>query len=322
MSSRSRLSRRTVLRGLGATMALPMLEAMSPSSALAASAGATAPKRLAFVFVPNGMHMPDFTPDHVGQLRDLPKTLKPLSKVKKYLSVISGLEHEKAEPNGDGPGDHARSSATFLTGAQARKTSGRDIHVGVSADQIVAQQIGDQTPLPSLELGCEGGRLAGSCDSGYSCAYSGAISWRTPSSPMAKEVNPRSVFERLFGEADKREAQSNRNRRMRYQKSILDFVQEDAKALNRQLGVNDQRKMEEYLEAVRATEKRIEASKGSDPRDRDIEYPVPKGVPGNFGEHIRLMGDLMTLAFQTDQTRVATFMIANEGSNRDRKSVV
>lgn len=326
--SKTPLSRRTVLRGLGATLALPMLEAMMPAgastSALAAAGNAAttaAPKRMAFFFVPNGVIPAEFFPSKDGKSFDLPSTLEPLKDLRGSFSVVSGLKHDKAKANGDGAGDHARSAATFLTGCQARKTAGANIEVGISADQFAAQQIGDATRFGSLELGTEPGRLAGNCDSGYSCAYSNTISWRTASTPVAHEINPRSVFERLFGDATKKEAAAAKAKREKYQQSILDYVQEDAKALNAKLGVKDQRKIAEYLDAVREIEKRIEKAKSDGPQEKEVNYPVPAGVPKKIDEHLRLMGDLLILAFQTDSTRIATYMFANEGSNRSYNDI-
>lgn len=323
MSSKNTISRRTVLRGLGTAVALPVLDAMPLSNAAAAAVNpsSNAPLRMGFVFVPNGVNVQQWFPKETGSKFEFSPTLKSLEKLKDHVTVLSGLAHDKAKANGDGAGDHARSSATFLTGMQARKTAGRDIEVGISADQFAAQQIGENTRFASLELGCERGRLAGNCDSGYSCAYSGAISWRTASTPVAKETNPRLVFERLFGDGSKREAAEATARKQRHQKSILDFVQEDAKALNQKLGRRDQLKIGEYLDAVREIEKRIEMAEGSKPKQVLPKAKAPAGVPSDYGEHIRLMGDMMILAFQTDLTRISTFMIANEGSNRSYNEV-
>jgi hypothetical protein len=293
-----------------------MLEAMAPPMRLLA-AGASAetfPRRAAFIYIPNGANMADWTPKEVGADYELPFILEPLQSVKEDLLVLSGLAHDKARPNGDGAGDHARASATFLTGCQARKTNGADIKVGVSVDQVAAAQIGHQTRLPSLELGCDRGRLAGNCDSGYSCAYSFNISWKTESTPLPPEVNPRLVFERLFARGSKGETEESRLRRERYHKSILDFVLQDATSLKAQLGYTDRRKLDEYLTAVRELEQRIEQE------ERYVaalpDYSKPTGVPKDYEKHIRLMYDLLALAFQTDTTRVSTFMMAHDGSNR------
>lgn len=315
MSKLPRLQRRTFLKGVGATLGLPLLEAMLPASGFAAQS-AGAPKRMAFVFVPNGVIVPDWTVKGEGTNWELSPTLEPLAKVKDRVCVVSGLMQDNARAKGDGPGDHARSSAAFLTGAHPVKTGGVDIKVGQSVDQVAAEKIGRQTKLPSIELGTEGGRNAGQCDSGYSCAYSNNISWKTASTPMAKEINPRLVFERLFGSADDREAAKGRAKRDEYRKSILDLVTDDANKLKQQLGQTDRRKVDEYFSSVREIEQRIERAKGETANQKIPDLTLPRGVPKELDEHISLMFELMALAFQTDTTRVATFMMANEGSNR------
>jgi hypothetical protein len=312
-----RLSRRTVLKGLGAAVALPFLDAMAPLKALAGPSAATPPRRLGFLYVPNGAHMQDWTPATIGPLGELPLILEPLKAVKSDVTVFSGLTLDKARANGDGPGDHARAMSTFLTGRQPRKTAGADIRVGKSADQIAADHLGRTTRFPSLELGIERGQQAGNCDSGYSCAYSSNLSWRGESTPNAKEVDPKAVFERLFGNAVKPEETAGRAKRERYNKSILDLVQEDATDLKKQLGAGDLRKMDEYTSAVRELELRIQKvhdNLTAPPPKPNV--PAPAGVPKEYADHIRLMMDLMVLAWQTDQTRVVTFPLANDGSNR------
>jgi len=315
----STMHRRTFLRGLGTTMALPLLEAMLPGELLAAPAGKKPPLRMGFFFVPNGVHMQDWTPKAEGENFELPFILEPLANVKSHITVLTGLTHDKARPNGDGPGDHARSAAAFLTGCQPRKTAGADIKVGISVDQFAAQQIGKHTRFASLELGIDRGAQAGNCDSGYSCAYSSNISWRTESTPVPKEVDPRLAFDRLFAGNDKKETAEVRAKRDRYRQSILDFVQEDAKQLQNQLGHKDQQKLDEYFTSVREIEKRIElASKISTSPDGAVR---PTGIPNEYHEHVRLMFDVMALAYQTDLTRIGTFMFANEGSNRPYRSI-
>ncbi len=317
MAQPTRISRRTVLRGLGVSMALPWLEAMAPRTLLAAAGSApAAPTRLAFVFVPNGVHMPDWTPEgQGGPLKSLSPIMQPLDSVKQHVTVYTGLAHDKARANGDGPGDHARCAATFLTASQARKTNGSDIKVGVSVDQVAAQRIGDRTRYPSLELGIDRGANAGNCDSGYSCAYSANISWRTESTPTGKEVNPRAMFERLFGESSG-EVSAAQAKRLEYRKSILDFVQEDAKSLQSRVGVTDRRKLDDYLSAVREIERRIELAEREHVPVPDPNFQKPSGIPRAYQEHTRLMYDLMALSFQADVTRISTFMMANAGSNR------
>jgi hypothetical protein len=289
---------------------------MMPLNALAQS-GKKQAIRMVFLSVPNGIHMQDWTPTSTGTGYTLPYTLEPLANVKGSLLMMTGLTQDKARPNGDGAGDHARSAAAWLTGCQPRKTSGSNIKAGISADQIAAQTIGSATRFPSLELGCERGGLAGDCDSGYSCAYSSTIAWRAESTPVAKEVNPRNVFERLFGNGDSTESAESRQRREHYKASILDFVMEDAKSLQQKLGSQDQRKLDEYLTSVREIENRLAQS---EKYTKEVNLPggkIPAGIPADYGDHVRLMFDMIVLAFQTDQTRVITFMYANEGSNRN-----
>src|SRR5205809_5820634 len=252
------IPRRTFLKGLGTVIALPMLEAMLPPAKVlaagAAEAAQTFPRRMAFSYIPNGANMEDWTPKSLGADYELPYILQPLEPLRKDFQVISGLAHDKARPHGDGPGDHARASATFLTGCQARKTKGADIKVGVSVDQIAAEKVGKYTRLPSLELSCDKGRIAGECDSGYSCAYQYNLSWKTESTPMPPEVDPRVVFERLFCNEVPGESDAMRAVRLKHRKSILDFVADDARRLKHQLGYTDRRKIEEYLTAVREVE--------------------------------------------------------------------
>lgn len=322
MSSSTLISRRTVLRGIGAAVALPMLEGMAPALVRAAE-GAKSPTRLAFVFVPNGVHMQDWTPQQEGTSFDLPSILAPLNPVKKNLTVFTGLTHDKARANGDGPGDHARSAATFLTACQARKTHGADINVGISLDQLAAKKIGQQTTLPSLELGVDRGANSGNCDSGYSCAYSANISWISPTQPNAKEVNPRLVFERLFGGGDAADKARGQAKRREYRRSILDLVQEDAQGLRQRIGATDQRKLDEYLTSVREIELRIQAAERTAAKSPQAptNFAKPRGVPEDNREHMRLLFDLMHLSFQADVTRIATFMLANEGSNRAYRNI-
>jgi hypothetical protein len=316
MNEPRHLSRRTVLKGIGTTLALPFLDCMLPRRARAeAAALAVLPRRLAFIYIPNGVHLPDWTPQTVGENFDLPPTLAPLADHKDHLTVLTGLAQDKGRPNGDGPGDHARALSSFLTGCQAYKTNGANIRVGVSADQVAAQQIGHRTRFPSLELGVDRGAQSGNCDSGYSCAYSSNMAWRSPTSPLPKEVDPRVVFERLFGYGNDAESEQSRASRARYEKSVLDFVREDAGRLKNKLGATDQRKMDEYLTGVREVEQRIAHAEKSSQREMP-KYARPDGIPPEHPDHMRLMCDLLVLAFQADLTRVATFMFGNAGSNR------
>jgi hypothetical protein len=326
MSHRT-ISRRTVLRGIGAAVALPVLEAMSPNRfafglpSLATSAQAT-PVRLMFVYLPNGQHMPDWTPEAVGSDFELPPILKNLEKFKGQMNVLSGLALDGARAHGDGPGDHARAVAAFLTGAHPRKTDGSDIFNGVSIDQLAASRIGHLTRLPSLELGTEASAPAGRCDSGYSCAYTSNMSWRTETSPVAKEIDPAFVFDRLFKGSEMALTPEERERRDRRRKSVLDFVAEDAKSLHQALGANDKRKLDEYLHGIREIEQRL--AKSEKLRHEDAELPDlyrPEGVPRDYGEHLKLLMDMVVLAFQTDSTRVVTLMFGNAGSNRSYKQI-
>ena len=309
-----RISRRAVLRGLGAALALPALEAMQPRRAFAGDESSM-PLRMAFMSFPNGVNNAHWVPKDLGRAWVLPKTLASLDPVREDVLVISGLAHDKARANGDGPGDHARSSATLLTGCQARKTDGRDIRAGVSVDQLAAERIGGRTRLASIELGCEKGAMAGNCDSGYSCAYSSSISWKSPTLPLPKEINPRAVFTRLFGDPNQRAAERDRAKQAMYRRSVLDLVSDDARQLDADLGLADRRKLEEYLEAVRSVEKQIQSAEREEAR-RLPQMEAPEGIPAEFPAYVRLMLDLVVLAFQTDTTRIATFVLANEGSNR------
>ena len=312
--NRNPLSRRTFLQGVGAAIALPMLDAMTPALA-SASPASKAPVRLVFAYVPNGIIMKDWTPTGVGKDYELSRILSPLKAYRDDMLVLSGLADHNGNELGDGAGDHARAGASFLTGVHCKKTSGADIHNGVSADQIAAQAFASQTRFASLELGCEDSRTVGNCDSGYSCAYTNSISWRSPTTPMPPEINPRLVFERLFGTVDYRLDPATRARRMSYRKSILDMVREDTQSLNKTLGQSDQRKMDEYLTSVREIEMRIQNAE----RDNQPVSPgmgKPSGVPVSFADYVSLMFDLQVAAFRTDLTRVSTLMIGREGSMR------
>ncbi len=316
------ISRRTLLKGLGVSIGLPLLEGMLPSTLTAANVTRpTPPRRMAFVYVPNGVNTSAWTPSASGSEFSLPYTLGPLASFRNELLVLGGLTCDKARPNGDGPGDHARAMAAFLTGRQPRKTNGADIRAGISVDQLAAQSLGTATRFPSLEIGCEGGRQAGNCDSGYSCAYSSNLSWRSERTPNPKEVNPRAVFDRLFGSPNQRETDQARERRGHYNQSILDFVTEDANQLMNRLGSSDQRRMDEYLTAIREIERRVAQANPDGATTAAAGMRRPTGVPLEYGEHMRLMADLLVLAFRADLTRVATFVFANEGSNRNYRMI-
>jgi hypothetical protein len=323
MNKSWQIPRRTFLKGVGASIALPVFEAMAPIKTLAAAASASArkfPTRVAWLYVPNGINMSEWRPGEAGELSKLPYILEPLQDLRRDFSVFTGLTCDKARPHGDGGGDHARAQSAFLTGCQPRKTDGANIKVGISADQLAAQQIGRTTKFPSIELGLERGMNAGNCDSGYSCAYSANMSWRSEATPMAKEIDPRAVFERLFGGGNSNERAESRAKRELYQKSILDLVREDARSLKSKLGVTDQRKLDEYLTAVRELEQRLDRVEAAAAQMPDASKPT--GIPkDNFRSHSEMMFDMLALAFQTDSTRIATLMLANDGSPRTYKEI-
>jgi hypothetical protein len=316
-----RLSRRTVLRGLGAAVALPVLDAMYPAFAAQAVRTSLRPMRMAFLYVPNGIVMEDWTPaGGLGStpLGDLPRISRALTPYRDDLLFLTGLTSDKGRANGDGPGDHGRAGAAYLTGVQPKKTSGKDLRAGVSMDQIAAQRVGSATKYASLEIGCEEGIQGGNCDNGYSCAYSNSLSWRTPSTPNPPEVRPRAVFERLFGAVDEERDPARRRRQRAYDKSVLDAVLADAQSLKATLGGSDRSKVDEYLFAVRDIEKRIQQAERTGPDQFVSPIGVPAvSVPADFEVHGYLMMDLLTLAFQTDQTRIITALMGIEQSPRN-----
>jgi hypothetical protein len=318
---RKQLPRRTFLRGAGSVLALPLLEAMVPAFARAAT---TSPTRLAILYFPNGVQIEAWnmtSPTPVAPLPEtLPRTLAPLNHLRNEISVLSGLTVDGGRAHGDGPGDHGRAGASYLTGAHPKKTFGKDLQAGVSMDQYVAAKMGSATRFASLELGCEEGIQGGNCDNGYSCAYSNSISWRTPSTPNPPEIRPRAVFERLFGGGDIERDPIKRARQEKYQKSVLDSVLADARRLEGALGMSDRRKLDEYMYAVRDIETRIQRTEQRSASQPDMERPSPS-VPENYNEHTRIMFDLMTAAFQADLTRVITFLMAIEQSNRAYREI-
>lgn len=302
-------------------MTLPLLDAMLPTGRAASAAesarpaAGAGPLRMAFLYSPNGKHMPDWVPEQEGAKYEMPWILEPLKELKNDFSILSGLTQQKANANGDGGGDHARALTTFLTGTQAKKTFGADIRAGVSVDQLAAAHVGRHTRFPSLELGADAGGQSGNCDSGYSCAYSANIAWRSETQPIPKETNPKLIFERLFTNGREGESAEARAKRERYNRSVLDLVQEDARRLQGQLGAGDRRKLDEYLNAVRELEQRI-AREAQSIDTQSLGVEKPKGVPDGYEGHLRILADLLVLAFQTDMTRVSTYVFANEGSNR------
>jgi hypothetical protein len=321
---KTHLPRRTFLRGLGTAVALPFLDAMVPAFASAASVKRS-PLRAAFVYFPNGVQIESWAPQTQGSAarlpEALPRVLEPLAPHRNGVTVLAGLTVDGGRAHGDGPGDHGRAGASYLTGAHPKKTFGKDLQAGISADQVIASKIGRETRFASLELGCEEGIQGGNCDNGYSCAYSNSISWRTPSTPNPPEVRPRAVFERLFGSADFDPDPVRRARQERYKQSVLDSALEDAKRLEATLGGADRRKLDEYLYAVREIETRIQKAERQQPLvPASIERPA-SSIPEHYAEHSRLMFDLMTVAFQTDSTRVATFLMSIEQSNRAYREI-
>jgi hypothetical protein len=319
MSKRWEIDRRTFLRGLGTAISLPFLDAMMPSLARQARAAGTSvttmfPRRMGFIYLPNGVNIDLWRPEAFGMDYVMPESLKPIEKYRKDFNIIAGLNQVTGEALGDGGGDHARASATFLTGVHPRKTNGADIHVGISVDQIAASKIGTNTKLPSLELSCDTSQMSGGCDTGYSCAYQYNISWKSPTMPMSSETDPKAAFHRLFGGGDGAESAEAQAKRTADRKSILDYVRDDANNLNSALGTSDKRKLDQYMTAIREIEQRMEqASK------HEISAPAGVNEPTMFAnrtEHIRLMMDMMVLAFQTDATRIVTFCLAHEGANK------
>jgi Protein of unknown function (DUF1552) len=315
------LHRRTFLKGLGAAIALPLLDSMIPAGLRAATLVAKkSPVRLSFVYVPNGIVMDHWTPASEGAAFEYQRILKPVEQFRKDTLIISGLMDNNANALGDGGGDHARAGASFLTGAHPKKTGGSDIEVGVSADQVAAQAIGGATRFASLEFGLDDTRIVGHCDSGYSCAYTNSISWRTPTTPLPPEVSPRRMFERLFGDVDTSLDDATRARRARYRKSILDLTLDETKSVAAKLGASDRRKVDEYLDSIREIEKRIQFAEQSAPTLKpDMEKPA--GIPTDFTEHAKLMYDLQALAFQADLTRVASMVVGREGSVRTYEQI-
>jgi hypothetical protein len=310
----SALSRRRFLRGLGgAGLALPAFPSLLPRVARAADEE-RAPLRMGFFMVPNGVVQSHWWP--TGGERDfvLGQGMTDLEPYRQHIQIISGLDHENATPGPDGAGDHARAGATYLTGMRARKTAGKDIHVGVSIDQLAAQKVGHLTRYPSLELSCDEIRNSGSCDSGYACAYQYNLSWSSPTTPVTPEANPKLAFERLFGVGDHGERKDSLARSRETQKSVLDFILEDAQSIEKQLGVHDRRKLDEYLSGIRSVERRIQDVDAIE-RIPDPNIPTPEGAPEEMGARWDIMYEIMRLAFLSDQTRISTLLLANDGSN-------
>ncbi|MSO19857.1 MAG: DUF1552 domain-containing protein [Acidobacteria bacterium] len=312
------IPRRTFLRGVGASIALPLLDSMVP--ALARAAERPAAQRLGFVYVPNGVIMDAWTPKTEGASFEITSALTPLAPYRDQLQVLTGLAHNNGKAiEGEGAGEHARASAVFLTGVHPHKTEGADLRAGISVDQIVARHMGNQTQLASLEVAVDSTDVIGTCDSGYSCAYSNTLSWRTATTPVPMENRPRRVFERLFGDAATTDS-TERRAQLEKQRSILDLVADDVRRLLPGLGPTDRAKLSEYLESVRDIERRIAVAEQQSSRELP-SFERPAGVPSVFSEHVKLMFDLQVLAWQTDMTRMITFMMGREQNTRSYKEL-
>lgn len=317
--NRNAIDRRRFLRASGIALALPTLPSLGKAFS-ASAASSTSTLRLCYLYVPNGVNMQHWRPSGSEDALTLNRSTAALEPLRNDLRFISGLTHQHAFAGNDGGGDHARANASYLTGQRAYKTAGSDIRIGVSADQVVAQHYAETTRLKSLELSCDGVRKSGQCDSGYACAYQFNIAWADERTPVAPESNPRLVFERLFGNGTHGQRRENYQLRQASQRSMLDFLKDETKLVHRSLGREDQAKLDEYLSGVRDIESRIEkAERFGFPQDPS--YPTPPGIPDSYREHIRLISDVLTLALETDSTRVATFMFAHDGSNRSFRDI-
>jgi len=305
------LPRRTILRGLGAALALPLLDSMVPALTALSNTAAAPVRRFGVFYVPNGMSMPYWFPKTEGPINELPATLRSLSKFKDRVLLCGGLADEPANLV-KGGGDHARSAGTFLTGVPFKITAGADVFNSISMDQIAAAELSKETQLASLELGIESNAMLGACDGGASCAYTNTIAWRNPTTPLPIENDPRAVFERLFGTSGSTDPAA-RLSRMRRDRSILDFVGDEVGTLARVIGPQDKIKLTEYLESVRDIERRIQMAEEQGSRELPL-FDQPVGVPSDYAQHAKLMMDLLALAYQTDMTRISTFMLAREVS--------
>jgi hypothetical protein len=315
--TRKHLSRRAFLRGAGAVVGLPLLDAMIPALTAQSATAANPVRRLGFVYIPHGAVMDQWTPAATGSSFEFTPVLRPLAPFRERILILSGLAHHQADSLGDGGADHARSSPTFLSGVHPKRTEGEDIRAGVTIDQIAAQQIGQSTRYPSLELTTEDMTgVVGACDTGYSCSYMNTISWRTPSAPLPMEINPRVVFERLFGDG----AAEQRAARIQEDRSILDEITRELPALEGGLGTRDRARLSEYLDNVREIERRLQIAEKQSATSMAVPG-TPAGVPDSYEEHAKLMFDLLALAYQADLSRIFTFMLARELSQRSYPQV-
>ncbi|MCY4658593.1 MAG: DUF1552 domain-containing protein [Acidobacteria bacterium] len=316
--TRAALPRRTVLRGMGAMVALPLLDAMAPALTALARTPAKPVRRIGFVYIPNGAAMDSWTPVETGEGFRFSPTLQSLEPLRDQVVVLSNLGHANAESENDGAGEHARSSAVYLTGVRAKKTAGVEVRAGTTVDQLIAQQIGRDTPLSSLELALDSAEFVGDCDAGYACAYVNTIAWRSPTLPLPMEMNPRVVFERLFGDGASAEERSRINRE---NASILDAIGAKVGRLSGRLGPRDRQKLDQYLDSIRDVERRIQLVESRN-RENALQPPAtPLGVPETFDEHMTLMYDLQVVAFQADLTRVTTLLLGRETTTRTYPSI-
>jgi hypothetical protein len=320
MVTRKHLPRRAFLRGAGAVVALPFLDAMVPAFAATTKSAANPGVRLGFVYVPNGIIEAGWSPSTEGAEFEFNSTMKALAPFRDRTLVLSNLAQINGRSLGDGGGDHARAGASWLTGVHPKKTEGADIHAGISADQVAAREMAKHTQFSSLEIGVEAPSLAGGCDSGYSCAYTNTISWSSPTTPNPMEVNPRVLFERLFGDGDSTDPAS-RLEWMQQRGSLLDFVKGSVDRMETKLGQGDRHKLTEYLDAIRDIERRIQKAEQQNAATKMPVISLPVSAPEEFVDHARLMMDLMVIAYQADLTRVVTFMLAREGSNRSYREI-
>jgi Protein of unknown function (DUF1552) len=305
------LSRRTLLRGAGTAIALPFLDSMLPAFAKTPEA----PMRMLYIYAPTGMMPLAWNPTTTGEDFEFQRTMKPIEAFRKDITVLSGLSaHDVGTGGADGPGDHARAVSSYLTGVRPKKTLGADFHIGISADQIAARALAAQTRFPSLEVTCEDCSSVGECDS-YSCAYQ-TVSFKSETQPLPPEMNPRVLFERLFGDMDLSANPAQRQNQQLYRRSILDLTLADTRSLERDLGPTDRRKLDEYLTSIREMEARLDQAGQQAAQELPAGVVKPSGIPANYADHARLMYDLITIAFETDMTRVATFMLAREGGVR------
>jgi len=317
MITRKAMSRRTILKGMGTAIALPFLDAMTPAFAASKIPGET-PVRMMFVYVPNGIMMQHWNPGYEGKLQELPRVLKPMEPLKDDIMLLSNLTNNAGRAWLDGAGDHGRCCGSYLTSVHVRKTKS-DILSGVSCDQIVANQIGSKFRFPSLEVGIEDARQAGDCDSGYSCAYTNNLAWKSETQPLPPILNPRQLFERLFGNGAQLSPEA-RAQQSKIRRSVMDMVVADTKKIQTTLGPTDKRKLDEYLTSIREIERQLEKAE-QDTTQINPGMDKPYGIPADFAEHFKLMTDMVTVAFQADLTRVVTFIVTREGTSRSYREI-